>query len=99
MSNRASKLSKKQRRNVEGSHSVLRSVREAEIARKVAAHVNLIPVNPVTETGFKPTSGKETNAFKQALEQRGVNSTVRREMGRDIDGACGQLRKRKLDEK
>lgn len=71
----------------------------AALARKVSAHVNLIPVNPVTETGFKPTSGRETNAFKQALEQRGVNSTVRREMGRDIDGACGQLRKRKLDEK
>ena len=66
----------------------------ASLARKVSAHVNLIPVNPVTETGFKPTSGKDTNAFKQALEKRGVNSTVRREMGRDIDGACGQLRKR-----
>ncbi len=66
----------------------------ASLARKVSAHVNLIPVNPVTETGFRPTSGKDTNAFKQALEKRGVNSTVRREMGRDIDGACGQLRKR-----
>jgi len=66
----------------------------AGLARKVSAHVNLIPVNPVTETGFRPTSGKDTNAFKQALEKRGVNSTVRREMGRDIDGACGQLRKR-----
>ena len=71
----------------------------AGLARKVGAHVNLIPVNPVTETGFRPTSGKDTNAFKQALEKRGVNSTVRREMGRDIDGACGQLRKRKLEEK
>jgi 23S rRNA (adenine2503-C2)-methyltransferase len=70
----------------------------AGLARKVSAHVNLIPVNPVTETGFRPTSGKDTNAFKQALEKRGVNSTVRREMGRDIDGACGQLRKR-LSEK
>ncbi|MBP5702438.1 MAG: 23S rRNA (adenine(2503)-C(2))-methyltransferase RlmN [Lachnospiraceae bacterium] len=66
----------------------------SNLARKVSAHVNLIPVNPVTETGFRPTSGKDTNAFKQALEKRGVNSTVRREMGRDIDGACGQLRKR-----
>ena len=66
------------------------------LARKAGAHVNLIPVNPVTETGFKPTSGKDTNAFKQALEKRGVTATVRREMGRDIDGACGQLRKRHL---
>ncbi len=69
----------------------------AGLARKVGAHVNLIPVNPVTETGFRPTSGKDTNAFKQALEKRGVNSTVRREMGRDIDGACGQLRKRIME--
>jgi 23S rRNA (adenine2503-C2)-methyltransferase len=66
------------------------------LARKAGAHVNLIPVNPVTETGFKPSSGKDTNAFKQALEKRGVTATVRREMGRDIDGACGQLRKRHL---
>ncbi len=67
-----------------------------DLAKKAGAHVNLIPVNPVTETGFRPTSGKDTNAFKQALEKRGVTATVRREMGRDIDGACGQLRKRHL---
>lgn len=66
------------------------------LAKKAGAHVNLIPVNPVTETGFRPTSGKDTSAFKQALEKRGVTATVRREMGRDIDGACGQLRKRHL---
>lgn len=70
----------------------------AGLAKRVSAHVNLIPVNPVTETGYKPTSGKETNAFKQALENRGVTATVRREMGRDIDGACGQLRKRRNEE-
>lgn len=69
----------------------------ARIARKVSAHVNLIPVNPVTETGFKPTTGRDTNAFKNALEKRGVTATVRREMGRDIDGACGQLRKRRME--
>ena len=68
----------------------------AHLASKVHAHVNLIPVNPVTETGFTPTSGKDTNAFKAALEKRGVTATVRREMGRDIDGACGQLRKRRM---
>ena len=71
----------------------------AGLARKVSAHVNLIPVNPVTETGYKPTSGKETNDFKKALEDRKVTATVRREMGRDIDGACGQLRKRRNEEK
>ncbi|MCR4791389.1 MAG: 23S rRNA (adenine(2503)-C(2))-methyltransferase RlmN [Lachnospiraceae bacterium] len=69
----------------------------ASLALKAHAHVNLIPVNPVTETGFMPTSGKGTASFKEALEKRGVNATVRREMGRDIDGACGQLRKRHLN--
>ena len=71
-------------------------VHVAGLAGRAHAHVNLIPVNPVTETGFRPTSGKDTNAFKTALEKRGVTATVRREMGRDIDGACGQLRKRRM---
>ena len=67
----------------------------AALASKVRAHVNLIPVNPVTETGFKSSSRESVNAFKEILEKKGVNATVRREMGRDIDGACGQLRKRR----
>ena len=69
----------------------------ASLAKKTGAHVNLIPVNPVTEIGFRPTSAGDTASFKQALEKRGVTATVRREMGRDIDGACGQLRKRVND--
>ncbi|MDD6348059.1 MAG: 23S rRNA (adenine(2503)-C(2))-methyltransferase RlmN [Lachnospiraceae bacterium] len=58
------------------------------------ALVNLIPVNPVTERGFVDPSGSETALFKKKLEKNGLHVTIRREMGRDIDGACGQLRKR-----
>ena len=57
-------------------------------------HLNLIPVNPIKERTFQKPSRKHAEAFKMKLEQRGVNATIRREMGSDIDGACGQLRRR-----
>lgn len=62
-------------------------------------HVNLIPVNPVRENNFVPSDARATAAFKEKLEKNGLNVTVRREMGRDIDGACGQLRHRYLQDK
>ncbi|MDO4478241.1 MAG: 23S rRNA (adenine(2503)-C(2))-methyltransferase RlmN [Lachnospiraceae bacterium] len=58
------------------------------------ALVNLIPVNPVVERNFHETDRAATEAFKKKLEKNGIHVTIRREMGRDIDGACGQLRKR-----
>ncbi len=57
-------------------------------------HVNLIPVNPVTELGFKNPTKQACLAFQKKLENCGINVTIRRELGRDIDGACGQLRRR-----
>lgn len=57
-------------------------------------HVNLIPVNPIKERSYVQPDSKVTLAFKNKLEKNGVNATVRREMGRDIDGACGQLRRK-----
>ncbi len=56
--------------------------------------VNLIPVNPVRGRAFKEPEGGRKLAFKNKLEKSGINVTIRREMGRDIDGACGQLRAR-----
>lgn len=67
------------------------------IAAKYAGHVNLIPVNPIKERDFKRGSRQEILAFKNKLEKNGINVTIRREMGRDIDGACGQLRRRVLN--
>ncbi len=65
----------------------------ADLLRGKLCHVNLIPVNKVEETGFVKSNRDGINAFKQRLEKRGISATVRREMGSDINAACGQLRK------
>jgi 23S rRNA (adenine2503-C2)-methyltransferase len=57
-------------------------------------HLNLIPVNPIKERDFQKPSRKSAEEFKNKLEKSGANVTIRREMGSDIDGACGQLRRR-----
>ncbi len=57
-------------------------------------HVNLIPVNPIKERDFVESERKHVLNFQKKLEKRHINATIRREMGRDIDGACGQLRRR-----
>ncbi len=57
-------------------------------------HVNLIPVNPVKERTYKQPDLDTIVRFKNKLEKYKINVTIRREMGRDIDGACGQLRKK-----
>lgn len=64
------------------------------IARPRNCHINLIPVNPVKERDFEQPSRKNAMNFKNKLEKSGINVTIRREMGADIDGACGQLRRR-----
>ena len=56
-------------------------------------HVNLIPVNPVRERSFVQPEDGILTLFKNKLEKYKINVTIRRAMGRDIDGACGQLRK------
>lgn len=56
-------------------------------------HVNLIPVNPVRETGLMPPDRGEIARFASVLEERGIRATVRRRLGPDIDAACGQLRR------
>lgn len=60
-------------------------------------HINLIPINPVKERDFVQSQKKVIENFKNKLEKSGINVTIRREMGRDIDGACGQLRKSYID--
>ena len=69
----------------------------AELAsrlRGMQCHVNLIPLNAVPERGLQGVSEREVDAFKKVLEQRNISVTRRREMGDDIEGACGQLRRR-----
>ena len=56
-------------------------------------HVNLIPVNPIAERTYEQSDKTAVSAFKNKLEKNHINVTIRREMGRDINGACGQLRR------
>ena len=66
----------------------------AKHMREVSGHVNLIPLNHVAERAFRPSSSASMRQFEQALLDAGVNVTVRRRLGADVDAACGQLRRR-----
>lgn len=59
-------------------------------------HLNLIPVNPIKERNYEKPDKKSAENFKNKLEKNGINVTIRREMGSDIDGACGQLRRKTM---
>ncbi len=69
------------------------AVQLIERIKHLNCHVNLIPINPIKERDFKQGTQKEIDNFKNLLEKYKINVTIRREMGRDIQGACGQLRK------
>ncbi|MCI7527703.1 MAG: 23S rRNA (adenine(2503)-C(2))-methyltransferase RlmN [Mollicutes bacterium] len=64
----------------------------AKLIKGTTSYVNLIPYNPVGELKYKRTSGNRVHRFMDALIKEGVNVTVRKEFGTDIDAACGQLR-------
>ena len=65
-------------------------------ARAVSAHVNLIPLNHVEERQFQPSTPEHLKRFIKILEDSGVNVTVRRRLGSDVDASCGQLRRKML---
>ncbi len=67
------------------------------LVKGLNCHINLIPVNPIKERSFRQSQKKVILNFKNKLENCGINVTIRREMGRDIGGACGQLRKSYMD--
>ena len=87
-------------------YSLVEGVNDDEIhAKELAAlikgqncHVNLIPVNPIKERNYKKSEGKKIQKFKNILEKNKINVTIRREMGADINAACGQLRKSYLEQ-
>ena len=63
-------------------------------AKNLKCHINLIPLNPIEEFDEKRPSKEEINNFKNDLERKGFNVTIRRELGRDISASCGQLRRK-----
>ena len=85
---------------MEGQNASRRdAARLAALLRGVNCHVNLIPLNPVKERGLLGVSREKAHQFAAWLTEKGVSATVRREMGADIEGACGQLRRRVLDQR
>jgi len=69
----------------------------ARLVRGYNCHVNLIPVNPIKERNYEKSDTYRVQKFKNILEKYRINVTIRREMGSDINAACGQLRKSYLD--
>lgn len=68
------------------------------LIKGINCHVNLIPVNPIKERDYRQSGKEQIAKFRMQIEKNGISATVRREMGRDIDGACGQLRRRHMKE-
>ena len=69
----------------------------AKRAKDAGAHVNLISLNHVEESRFEPSTPENMKAFIKILEDVGVNATLRRKLGTDVDAACGQLRRKFLN--
>ncbi len=84
---------------IDGVNDEPRHAKElASRLKGMPAHVNLIPVNPVEERGFKRGTRQKIESFQHQLQNLGVNATIRRELGADINAACGQLRREYMSE-
>lgn len=89
------------RRRITFEYSLVRGVNDGKeqaqelinLVKGMNCHINLIPVNPIQERDYQQPEQDHVAAFKSMLEKKGIQVTVRREMGRDISAACGQLRK------
>jgi len=92
-------------RRMSYEYSLVRGVNDSEAqALELAGllkgrncHVNLIPVNPVEERSYQASGEASVRLFQKTLEKNGINATIRKKMGADIDGACGQLRRRLME--
>lgn len=77
----------------EGLAKVLNRALRPSRSDSFPIHVNLIPVNPVEETGFSASGRQSVKEFAKTLENNGIRATVRRTLGSDINASCGQLRR------
>lgn len=92
-------------RRVSFEYALIKGVNDSEeeakrlsaILEGIMCHVNLIPVNKVSETGFSKPSIEAIKRFIKVLEKNRITATVRRELGKDINASCGQLRNRKKE--
>lgn len=82
---------------IDGYNDQLKHADElADLIAPLHGYVNLIPYNPINEHGYRQSSFKSQMAFYDRLKKRNIQCTLRREHGRDIDAACGQLRAQKM---
>lgn len=82
---------------ISGENDSEQDARElAGLLKGMLCHVNLIPVNTVQGNGYKKSSRIQIDKFKNIMESKGIETTVRRELGSDINAACGQLRRNRL---
>ncbi len=94
------KYTKETSRRISFEYSMLSDFNDTDECAKLLAsklkgmlcHVNLIPVNEVAESPYKPSSPERIERFIEILSKSGINATVRRKLGSDIDASCGQLR-------
>lgn len=93
-------------RRVSYEYSLIRGVNDSRedmaalirLLKPLGGHLNLININPVAARDFQKIPKKDLENMKNLLEKNGINVTIRREMGKDIDGACGQLRRKHISE-
>ncbi len=79
---------------VAGENDTKRDAEElSALLKGFPCHINLIPVNPIKERDYRRADSDSVQKFKNRLEKNAINATIRRGMGKDIDAACGQLRK------
>ena len=84
---------------IEGQTDGVANARDlVALLRGFPCHVNLIPLNKITEGSLSPSSPEAISEFKGILEKNGITATVRRSLGSDIDAACGQLRQKFISE-
>ena len=91
-------------RRITFEYALIREVNDSienakELAKKLdglLCHVNLIPINPINEREFEKPNKIRIEEFRDVLTSSGINATIRRELGADIDAACGQLRRRHM---
>lgn len=70
-----------------------------KLLKGMLCYINLIPVNKIENEPFKKTKDKNILKFRDYLNENGINATIRRELGADIDAACGQLRRKSVNDK
>ncbi|AIS52587.1 dual-specificity RNA methyltransferase RlmN [Thermoanaerobacter kivui] len=97
----------KTRRRITFEYSLIEGINDkkehayqlVDLIKGMLCHVNLIPINYVKEIGFKKAKNENVMMFKRIIEDAGISCTVRRELGSDIEAACGQLRRKYLKER